>query len=371
MAFSLEARVPYLALPVVRFVVSLSDRMKIRGAETKRLLRRALAGRGPGGDPRAAEARVRPPTRVVAPRSAPGTGVLAARPSRARALARPRCESRRRRCSRATCRERPTSAFRCSTCSRSDCFSSAMAPKRPKVVHLITRLELGGAQQNTLYCVEHHDRSRFAVGLWAGEGGRLDAQAKAIREADVRIVPWIVHPVAPVHDLAAVGPPGVDAQRTSICSTPTRRRRGSSGASRRVWRASPASFTRCTAGASTTRSRRMTRRAVCRGGARRRPSDGSPRLRVAGGSGPRARGGNRSRLAVPDRAERHRAVPVRENRGSARTLDARSGSHPTRSWWDRSRISSLKRARWTSSRRHASRGRKIPGFVSSSPATAR
>ncbi len=43
MAFSLEARVPYLALPVVRFVASLSDRVKIRGAETKRLLRRALA----------------------------------------------------------------------------------------------------------------------------------------------------------------------------------------------------------------------------------------------------------------------------------------------------------------------------------------
>jgi asparagine synthase (glutamine-hydrolysing) len=47
MAFSLEARVPYLALPVVRFVVSLSDRMKIRGTETKRLLRRALAGTVP------------------------------------------------------------------------------------------------------------------------------------------------------------------------------------------------------------------------------------------------------------------------------------------------------------------------------------
>jgi asparagine synthase (glutamine-hydrolysing) len=44
MAFSLEARVPYLALPVVRFVTALPDQVKIRGRETKRLLRRALHG---------------------------------------------------------------------------------------------------------------------------------------------------------------------------------------------------------------------------------------------------------------------------------------------------------------------------------------
>jgi asparagine synthase (glutamine-hydrolysing) len=44
MAFSLEARVPYLALPLVRFVVDLPDDAKIRGGETKRLLRRALTG---------------------------------------------------------------------------------------------------------------------------------------------------------------------------------------------------------------------------------------------------------------------------------------------------------------------------------------
>lgn len=43
MASSLEARVPYLALPVVRFVAALPDDVKIRGGETKRLLRRAFA----------------------------------------------------------------------------------------------------------------------------------------------------------------------------------------------------------------------------------------------------------------------------------------------------------------------------------------
>lgn len=79
-----------------------------------------------------------------------------------------------------------------------------MASRRPRIVHLITRLELGGAQQNTLYCVEHHDRSRFDVGLWAGEGGILDQQARAVRNADVRVLPWLAHPIAPGRDLVAV-----------------------------------------------------------------------------------------------------------------------------------------------------------------------
>jgi glycosyltransferase involved in cell wall biosynthesis len=79
-----------------------------------------------------------------------------------------------------------------------------MAPRRPKIVHLITRLELGGAQQNTLYCVEHHDRTRFDVGLWAGMGGILDAQARLLEDADVRIVPWLVHPIDPARDALAV-----------------------------------------------------------------------------------------------------------------------------------------------------------------------
>jgi glycosyltransferase involved in cell wall biosynthesis len=79
-----------------------------------------------------------------------------------------------------------------------------MPRRRPRIVHLITRLELGGAQQNTLYCVEHHDRARFEVGLWAGEGGILDGNARAIERAEVRILPWLVHPIAPARDVAAI-----------------------------------------------------------------------------------------------------------------------------------------------------------------------
>ena len=43
MAFSLEARVPYLAGPIVRFVTQLPDDLKIRGGESKHLLREALS----------------------------------------------------------------------------------------------------------------------------------------------------------------------------------------------------------------------------------------------------------------------------------------------------------------------------------------
>jgi glycosyltransferase involved in cell wall biosynthesis len=79
-----------------------------------------------------------------------------------------------------------------------------MAPSRPKIVHLITRLELGGAQQNTLYCVKHHDRARFSVGMWAGQGGRLDDEARALAETDVRLFPWLLHPIDPFKDARAI-----------------------------------------------------------------------------------------------------------------------------------------------------------------------
>ena len=46
---------------------------------------------------------------------------------------------------------------------------------------MITRLELGGAQQNTLYCTANHDRGLFDVELIAGAGGQLDDEAEASR----------------------------------------------------------------------------------------------------------------------------------------------------------------------------------------------
>ncbi len=79
-----------------------------------------------------------------------------------------------------------------------------MAGRRHRIAHVITRLDLGGAQQNTLFCAAHHDRSRFDVALIAGAGGILDADARRIPDADVHIVPWLRHPVRPVSDLRAL-----------------------------------------------------------------------------------------------------------------------------------------------------------------------
>ena len=79
-----------------------------------------------------------------------------------------------------------------------------MAPDRPRIVHLITRLDLGGAQQNTLYCVRHHDRARFEVALFAGRGGLLDKEARAIEGAEIKLLDALVHPIAPFRDVAVL-----------------------------------------------------------------------------------------------------------------------------------------------------------------------
>ena len=76
--------------------------------------------------------------------------------------------------------------------------------RRRRIVHAITRLELGGAQENTLFCVAHHDRSRFEAGLVAGRGGILDGEARTIPDASVDLVGWLRHPVNPPWDLVAV-----------------------------------------------------------------------------------------------------------------------------------------------------------------------
>ena len=42
---------------------------------------------------------------------------------------------------------------------------------RAKVVHIITKMELGGAQQNTLFTVAHLNPAEFQAHLLAGPGG--------------------------------------------------------------------------------------------------------------------------------------------------------------------------------------------------------
>jgi glycosyltransferase involved in cell wall biosynthesis len=72
------------------------------------------------------------------------------------------------------------------------------------VVHVITLLELGGAQQNTLDLVARLDRARFRPALVCGAGGLLDTEARALPDVELHFVPELVRPIRPARDLAAV-----------------------------------------------------------------------------------------------------------------------------------------------------------------------
>ena len=69
-----------------------------------------------------------------------------------------------------------------------------------KVIHIITMLELGGAQGNTLFTVEHLDRQKFEVGLIAGPGGIQDDKARKIPNLKLEFVPTLVRPISPMND---------------------------------------------------------------------------------------------------------------------------------------------------------------------------
>jgi len=75
---------------------------------------------------------------------------------------------------------------------------------RTRVLHVITRLEPGGAQRNTLYTVEHLDRSQFEPALAWGPGDPLDEAAAAIPELRREPVPELVRPLSPALDFRAL-----------------------------------------------------------------------------------------------------------------------------------------------------------------------
>ena len=81
----------------------------------------------------------------------------------------------------------------------------SLAPGRIHVCHIVTLLELGGAQQNTLYTVGHLDRRRYRVSLVAGKGGLLDSEALALPDVEVHLLPELVREVDPASDLKALG----------------------------------------------------------------------------------------------------------------------------------------------------------------------
>ncbi len=72
------------------------------------------------------------------------------------------------------------------------------------VAHIITKLELGGAQQNTLFTVGHLNPARFQALLITGEPGLLDGDARALPGVEVYQVPALVRDLKPLSDLRAL-----------------------------------------------------------------------------------------------------------------------------------------------------------------------
>lgn len=65
-----------------------------------------------------------------------------------------------------------------------------------KVVHIITQLDIGGAQYNTLYTIDHLDQKRFRTELIAGAEGKLEHSGHFIKA--------LIRPISPIKDLLAL-----------------------------------------------------------------------------------------------------------------------------------------------------------------------
>jgi glycosyltransferase involved in cell wall biosynthesis len=70
-----------------------------------------------------------------------------------------------------------------------------------KVVHIITKMELGGAQQNTLHTVSNLNPNKFQVYLITGPGGEL--YEKALSWGNTLVAQNLVREIRPLQDLKA------------------------------------------------------------------------------------------------------------------------------------------------------------------------
>lgn len=73
------------------------------------------------------------------------------------------------------------------------------------LLHVITQLELGGAQQTTLELLRRLDRARYQLTLAASPGGPLEDDARAIPGLDVETFPSLVRSVHPWRDVRTLG----------------------------------------------------------------------------------------------------------------------------------------------------------------------
>ena len=84
--------------------------------------------------------------------------------------------------------------------------SSPFQPDNPvhTICHIITKLELGGAQEVALYTVSHLDRTKFISILVAGPGGLLTDEASQLPGVRTIIVPFLGRQIHVISDLLAL-----------------------------------------------------------------------------------------------------------------------------------------------------------------------
>jgi glycosyltransferase involved in cell wall biosynthesis len=75
---------------------------------------------------------------------------------------------------------------------------------RIKVAHVVTRLDLGGAQQNTLATVRGLDPARFEPLLVCGEGGYFDLEVRNDKNVRAFFLDSLVREVSPLKDILAI-----------------------------------------------------------------------------------------------------------------------------------------------------------------------
>jgi glycosyltransferase involved in cell wall biosynthesis len=80
---------------------------------------------------------------------------------------------------------------------------NGMPSQRLRVAHIITQLELGGAQRNTLYTLGHLDAEQFEPFLICGPGGMLDEEVWH-GSWPTHFIRWLVRPVHPIKDVLAL-----------------------------------------------------------------------------------------------------------------------------------------------------------------------
>jgi len=72
------------------------------------------------------------------------------------------------------------------------------------VVQIITKLELGGAQEATLYIAKNLDPERYDVRLISGEGGMLTEEARESLGGRYIVAPELVREISPIMDARAL-----------------------------------------------------------------------------------------------------------------------------------------------------------------------